>query len=128
MQKLTITLQSSFYAYIVQILILWVAIWAALISDLPVAAFLYLLGLLIQIMVTEFAPQPPEILQIDLSGHVRYRNRQERCTKAFTAFKPLMIQLATEQGTVIKIWRDCCSEKEYRRLLVMVGLITDKGD
>ncbi len=109
-----------------QTLILWVAIWAALISELPFAAFLYLLGLLIHIMVTEFAPQSPEILQIDLSGKVCYKNRQGRCTKVFTVLKPLMIQLTTEQGEVVKVWRDCCTEKEYRCLVAMVSLISNK--
>lgn len=127
MRKINISLRSSFYACVVQTLIVWIAIWAVLISALPLAASLYLLALLTRAMVAAFTPQPPEILQISVNGQIRYRNRQEQCKKAFTVFKPLMIQLTTEQGETIKVWRDCCTEKEYRNLLMMIGLILDRS-
>ncbi len=94
-------------------------------SELPLPASLSLFGLLIQVMVAEFISPPPEVLQISLDGKIRYKNKQEQCKKALMVFKPLMIQLTTEQGEIITVWRDSCTETEYRHLLVMVNLISD---
>ena len=126
MQKVNIGLRPSVYAHVSQILIFWIVTWAVLVSELPLSASLYLLALLIQIVLTEFDPQTMETLQISLSGKIRYRNRQDRCKKAFTLFKPVMIQLTTEQRVVIKVWRDACTKKEYRHLLAMIRLIPEQ--
>ncbi|WP_413285202.1 hypothetical protein [Vibrio sp. MA40-2] len=101
-------------------------IWAILSSPMPMVASLSLIGSLVYALFNSHLETRMRKLEIHSNGELSLNNKPDKCKSVVTLYKFFMIQIKTDKGNKISIWRDSCKESDYRQLLVMIDLFMQK--
>ena len=65
-------------------------------------------------------------LEIHSSGAVLINLKREQCKSVVMLYKYFMIQITTDKGNRVRIWRDSCNDRDYRNLLVLLDIFMQK--
>lgn len=93
-------------------------------SDIPLVVSVLLIMHCLSLALSRRADHRLGWLTVSSSGEIHYRHKKDNCRSVSMLYKPIMVQLVTEQGGRFSIWRDACGEEEYRRLLMILKMIT----
>lgn len=106
-------------------MVIWTIVWALLASPVPLVFALSLLGIMASVPERLFYREYTGVLRLRPGGQVSMGHTQEeknaaRIRHTVMRFSPLMVRLTLSNRYSVRIWRDSCSEREYRRLLVVL--------
>ena len=60
------------------------------------------------------------VLELKKGEHGLGEKEEQQIVRVVTLFTPLMVRIETENKRMVRIWRDSCSEADYRHLLVVL--------
>jgi hypothetical protein len=120
LKSVDLRLTPSLIAHIIQLVVLFLILWALLLSPTPIVILIYLIRH--AIIYPELIKPRCFIgrLRLETSGELFVDDDEDEFKYAIAMYRPLMLEIGTVRGRRLAIWRDSCSEASYRRLLVVV--------
>jgi hypothetical protein len=129
---LNLCLQHSLIARILQLIVAWGILWAILASPAPLVFALSFLGSIVSVPAGLFYREYTGVLRLRPEGRVTIGHTSDekqtvRIGHVATLFSPLMVRITLSNQSSIRIWRDSCCERDYRRLLVALRAMDSRG-
>ncbi|WP_327796084.1 protein YgfX [Vibrio anguillarum] len=116
----------SHFARITNFICLMIAVWALLISPIPLVTLPLFYAPLITAQKSTSLLVPSLIGQFKLTSHGEWQCADQNLSieKVSTQFAFMVLIIYAQQGKRYLVWRDSCVEADYRRLLVQLRQVT----
>ncbi|WP_315969567.1 protein YgfX [Vibrio metschnikovii] len=116
-KSVKLALTPSLFAHITAWCLLMLLIWALLISPIPLVAAVVILCYWLKTPLLDWLPATlSQEVEIDFSGRLRWADQEFSYQGVSLLYRGLFIRFYGRQRSVL-LWRDSCSETDYRQLL-----------
>ncbi len=101
-------------------MLLMMSVLSVVIFPLPLVITSWLLGYLFHLSLHVFRAPLVRQLTVYTDGKMFVGTTKTYIQQVSLSFLPLMIRIITQEKQSVSIWRDACSDAEYRRLIVLL--------
>lgn len=104
-----------------------VTVWAVLATYTPLVLSVWIIHYLWRFVFVE-SWQLIGSLSVDIDGTVYVDGVKEKVCSSFQLYKPLVMCIRTDNKRNLFIWRDACSDADYRQLSLLLNYVNRQSD
>lgn len=121
-KSVNLTLSPSITAQVIHIIFLILMTWAVTLSDIPIVLSIYLLLMIAKRCFEHgsVVPASQGRWYVHCDGTVRSESRKTQLRRADISAFPLKVSFTLGSGDSVSVWRDSCSDQQYRQLVVVL--------
>ncbi len=96
--------------------------WAVILSDIPIVLSIHLLLMITKLYLPSGSVVPVSLglWYVHRDGTVRSENTKTQLVKADLSTLPFKTTFILESGERVTVWRDSCSDNQYRQLVLVL--------